>query len=195
MIDPVARKNSQLCKGEVQLDFTVPEKHSYKKGKTARKDEKNKKEEKGGFIKISNKIQKNQVQQQRQNERKENKMINDHELSVSHRWINLASNSAIISNKYSVDSIELVDNNMAYLSLNISRKFILSKEGYLVPEIDEFCSSEQVKNKWGSKFREVDKIMAWLCYDQNCYKNDQGITKEYTVCYEDRFLGLLETEF
>jgi len=33
MTDPIARKNSQLSKGEVELDFTVKEKHSYKKGK------------------------------------------------------------------------------------------------------------------------------------------------------------------
>jgi len=56
------------------------------------------------------------------------------------------------------------------------------------------AAQSEVKNKWGSKFREVDKIMAWLCYDQRIFKNDQGETKEYTVCYEDRFLGLLETE-
>lgn len=53
---------------------------------------------------------------------------------------------------------------------------------------------EQQKNKWGTKFKDVDKLMAWLIYDSKIYKNKEGFTKNYTVCYEDRFLGLVETE-
>lgn len=119
-------------------------------------------------------------------------MINDHENSVSHRWINLTSISEIISNKYQVDSIYLADNNFPFVRLNVSRKFTL-QHGYFVPAVDENQIEEAVKNRWG-KFREVDKLMAWICYDQKIFKNESGNTKEYTVCYEDRFIGLLETE-
>eukprot|EP00356_Strombidium_inclinatum_P008183 CAMPEP_0170487770 /NCGR_PEP_ID=MMETSP0208-20121228/6505_1 /TAXON_ID=197538 /ORGANISM="Strombidium inclinatum, Strain S3" /LENGTH=100 /DNA_ID=CAMNT_0010762157 /DNA_START=2355 /DNA_END=2653 /DNA_ORIENTATION=- len=50
------------------------------------------------------------------------------------------------------------------------------------------------ENKWGTKFKDVDKLMAWLCYDQKVRNQTTGEDKVYTVCYEDRFLGLLETE-
>lgn len=49
-------------------------------------------------------------------------------------------------------------------------------------------------NKWRTKFKEVDKIMAYLCHDQKIHKNQDGSVKEYTVCYEDRFLGMVECE-
>ena len=49
-------------------------------------------------------------------------------------------------------------------------------------------------NRWGKKFRDVDKVMAYLCYDQKVHKHEDGQTKNYTVCYEDRFMGILETE-
>jgi hypothetical protein len=55
MTDPVERKNSLLGKNEMELDFVVPEKHSYKKGKGK------KNEEKGGHQKQSNKIPKNLI--------------------------------------------------------------------------------------------------------------------------------------
>lgn len=154
LTDPVARKNSLLGNGEVELDFTVKEKHSYKKGKKQ-------KQEKGGK---SNKIPKNLIHQQRNQDRQDNKMINDNELSISHRWLCLTSYSKIISNKYQVDSIEAVDQNSPYIKLNVSRRFSLLN-GYFVPEIDHEASTSEIKNKWGTKFREVDKIMAWLCYD------------------------------
>jgi hypothetical protein len=187
LTDPVARKNSLLGKGEVELDFTVKEKNNfYNNNKKGKKQ----KQEKGGK---SNKIPKNLIHQQRNQERQDNKLINDNELSISHRWISLTSSRVIISNKFQVDSVSSVDQHFPYIRLNVSRRFTLTN-GYFVPEVDHLAAASEVKNKWGSKFREVDKIMAWLCYDQKVFKNDEGETKEYTVCYLDRFLGLLETE-
>ena len=50
-------------------------------------------------------------------------------------------------------------------------------------------------NTWSQKkFTDVYKLMSFLCYEQNIYKNSDGSTKNYTVCYEDRFMGTLETE-
>ena len=50
-------------------------------------------------------------------------------------------------------------------------------------------------NKWGTKFIDVDKIMAYLCYDRQVYPlNADGSEKNYTVVYEDRFMGNIETE-
>ena len=36
--------------------------------------------------------------------------------------------------------------------------------------------------------------MAYLCHDQKINKNTDGSTKIYTVCYEDQYLGVVETE-
>ena len=36
--------------------------------------------------------------------------------------------------------------------------------------------------------------MAYLVYDQKIHKNPDGTEKNYTVCYEDRFLGMIECE-
>jgi len=100
-------------------------------------------------------------------------MINDQELSVKHRWMNLCEKrgeSTVVPNRYVVDSIDGIDTCQSTLHLNVSRKFKAIgskyKETYFVPEEDE--SSEQnksKKNKWGTKFTDVYKLMAWLCYE------------------------------
>ena len=64
-----------------------------------------------------------------------------------------------------------------------------------MPQADDNSTGEEkVKNKWGTKFRDVDKIMAYLCYDQKVHSSSNGQQKNYTVCYEDRFSGMVETE-
>ena len=51
------------------------------------------------------------------------------------------------------------------------------------------------ENKWDQKkFKDVQKTMAFLCYDQKMHKNPDGSDKVYTVCYEDRFMGIIETD-
>ena len=61
--------------------------------------------------------------------REENKMINDKEKSVEHRWINLStikgtSDDDNILCNYSVESFECFDNINLQLIINVSRKFI-----------------------------------------------------------------------
>lgn len=66
---------------------------------------------------------------------------------------------------------------------------------YFAPEVDDFEEAKKVENKWSQKrFVDVYKLMSFLCFEQNIYKNSDGSTKNYTVCYEDRFLGIIETE-
>lgn len=70
-------------------------------------------------------------------------MINDHELSVKHRWINLCEKrgeSTVVPNRFAVESLDSVDINGMTLILNVSRKFraIGDKNTYLAPETDEF---------------------------------------------------------
>lgn len=124
----------------------------------------------------------------------------------------------IIPNKYCVDSFERVGARSRMLYLNCTRKFVpigTPYKRYFAPmedsDEDKKSSSSKVidgpseksklsdektdaQNKWGTKFRDVDKIMAWLCYEQKIYKKKDGKPKNYTVCYEDRFLGIVETE-
>jgi len=137
-------------------------------------------------------------------------MLNDQENSVKHRWINLTEkrvDSTIIPSKYQVESLRMVDFNR-HLILNVSRKFVPigpKSNQYFVAVNDEDCDEgsdatggpNKVKgkvNRWGTKFKDVTKTMAWLCYDRKIHKNEDGTQKIYTVCYEDRFMGILETE-
>ena len=63
----------------------------------------------------------------RAHKREENKMINDVELSVVHRWISLTQkrgDQTCIPSKYQIDSIMLMDQNSLNLFLNVSRKFV-----------------------------------------------------------------------
>jgi len=183
MMDPVERKNSDITRKISMEEDTEDSKNFYKKkGKT-------------------NKIPKNQIKQQRAEKRDDNKKINDHELSVKHRWINLCEKrgeSTVVPNRFVVESLDCVDINSSCLHLNVSRKFKTvgeDKNQYFAPEIDDVEDKKEVQNKWSQKrFVDVYKLMSWLCFEQNIYKNEDGSFKNYTVCYEDRFLGVLETE-
>ena len=102
----------------------------------------------------------------------------------------------IVPHKYQIDALEGTDPNANLLYVNVSRKYVaIGSKGlkYFAPSELEETEEKEAVNKWG-KFREVDKVMAYLCYDQKTHKNEDGTEKEYTVCYEDRFLGILETE-
>lgn len=125
-------------------------------------------------------------------------MINDVELSVEHRWISLTQkrgDQTCIPSKYQIDSIMLMDQNSLNLFLNVSRKFVPIGSKYLAPALDDDTVEQKTheKNKWGTKFRDVDRVMAWLCFDAKVNK-DEGEMKDYRVVYEDRFHGVVETE-
>ena len=127
-------------------------------------------------------------------DREENKMVNDQELSMKHRWFGLNSK---LPNKFAIDSLLQLDPSSLNLYLNVSRKFIpigTFKKYFVMAAEDHKEVDKKIVNKWGQKFREVDKVMAWLCYDMEIYKNEDGSKKNYTVCYMDRFLGIIETE-
>lgn len=51
-------------------------------------------------------------------------------------------------------------------------------------------SMDENANRWSSKFRDINKTMAWIIYRQRV----ENCQKQYTVCYVDRFLGIVETE-
>ena len=78
------------------------------------------------------------------------------------------------------------------LYLEVSRKFTAKKDGRFVPAqpADTTDPSAEEKNRWGNRFMDVDKLMASICYQLKNEKKDSV----YTVCYEDRFLGIVETE-
>lgn len=81
----------------------------------------------------------------------------------------------------------------------MSRKFrpVCTSDGkYFIPYYEEDNERFSVnENKWENrKFKDVSRIMAFLVHDQKTYKNPDGSDKEYTVCYIDRFMGILETE-
>ena len=111
---------------------------------------------------------------------------------IEHRWIliNQRREQPIIPGKLSIESFLTVDEN---LYLNVSRKFKKTEGDYYVPDMSEFddVQIESKVNKWGTKFKEVERIMAFLCYDLKVHA-DQN--KVYTVCYKDRFKGIMETE-
>ena len=92
----------------------------------------------------------------------------------------------------------LMDSNSVDLFLNISRKFVPIGSKYLAPLPDDNDSTELSEssevNKWGTKFKDIDRIMAWLCYDSKVHKDENGAMKNYKVAYEDRFYGIVETE-
>uniref|UniRef100_A0A7S3CVF1 MJ1316 RNA cyclic group end recognition domain-containing protein n=1 Tax=Strombidium rassoulzadegani TaxID=1082188 RepID=A0A7S3CVF1_9SPIT len=175
---------------------------------------------------IEKRLKHNDKEMKRKNQqgREENKMVNDQELSVKHRWINLCQlrggNQTIVSNQLLVESICLVDALTLTIFITASRKFIAtgpSYNRYFAPAQEEALISKpsdlmgspeeggqhnkvivsedgsSVVNKWG-KFKDVDKVMAFLCYDMKVHKGSQKNEKVYTVCYLDRFLGTLETE-
>lgn len=125
---------------------------------------------------------KNQMKAQRAQDREDNKLVNEQELSQKHRWINLTEkrgDQTCIPFKFKVDSILLPDQKSLNLYLNVSRKFIpigtkFNETKYFVPSVDDDENVTETKNKWGTKFRDVDKVMAWLCYDQKVHQNEQG---------------------
>lgn len=136
-------------------------------------------------------------------DRDENKWLQEKELSVKHRWMVMTEKreqtDQVIPSSIQVDSLEGMDWNTLKLYVNVSQKFVPvgrpTQPHSFVPAIGNAASEAQKKtNKWGTKFKEVDKLMASLIYDQKITKSDDGSQKVYTVCYEDRFLGLLETE-
>ena len=70
-------------------------------------------------------------------------MIKDNDLDMVHRWVNFvksgeskktSTNSSVIPNRFSVDSLGLIDNSKVSmaLTLTVSNKFI-SKKHYFVP--------------------------------------------------------------
>ena len=128
-------------------------------------------------------------------------MVNEKEKEVGQRWLNLTAKrgqtQVIVPFKFQIESLLGMDGFMSTLYVNVSRRFVaIGKVGakYFVPSTSLQNEGEAAKqNKWG-KFKEVDKIMAFLCYDQTIHLNENGSHKDYTVCYEDRFLGLIETE-
>jgi uncharacterized protein (UPF0248 family) len=148
------------------------------------------------------KAKKDAVNKQRFENREDSKMVNELEKSVRHRWVNLTlkrgETQVVVPHRYQIDSLQGMDAISNILYVNVSRKFVpVGKQGaqYLAPadEQHEEVSTERV-NRWGAKFKEVDKLMAYLCYDQKTHKNPDGSMKDYTVCYEDRFLGIIECE-
>lgn len=136
-MDPVEKKNHDITrKLSMEDDNQDQGKNFYKKkGKT-------------------NKIPKNQIKQQRAEKRDDNKKINDHELSVKHRWINLCEKrgeSTVVPNRFVVESLDCIDINSSYLHLNVSRKFKTVGPGnnqYFAPEVDEIVDKKKVQNKW-----------------------------------------------
>ena len=118
---------------------------------------------------------------ERQIGREENKMVNDNELSIKHRWINLAGkrgDNTIVPARFSLESLYLIDVRSMTLILNVSRKFVpvgTSYKHYFIPQEDvEDTNSLNTKtfnkNKWDQKkFKDVGKTMAFLCYDQKTF--------------------------
>ena len=105
----------------------------------------------------------------------------------------------MVPNKYSIESLELIDSKSLNLIINISRKFRAvgtSYKHYFIPYSEEDDATMTFnENKWDQKkFKDVQKTMAFLCYDQKMHKNPDGSDKVYTVCYEDRFMGIIETD-
>lgn len=141
-------------------------------------------------------------------DRENNRKLNDIENNIQHRWINLVEkrgDQTIIPHKFQIESLHTVDHKY-YLILNVSRKFVpigTKHNKYFVALDDQDDDSVESGrpnkvggqvNKWGKKFRDVERAMAYLCYDRKIFQNEDGSQKEYTVVYEDRFMGNLETE-
>lgn len=129
-------------------------------------------------------------------------MLNEQELQVKHRWINLKEKrdeQTIIPHRFVIESIDTIDSKSRSLVISVSRKFrpVCTSDGkYFIPHYEEDNERFSVnENKWDNKkFKDVSRIMAFLVHDQKTYKNPDGSDKEYTVCYLDRFMGILETE-
>ena len=84
------------------------------------------------------------------------------------------------------------------LYLNVTRKHIpigSKHEAFITQNINLESQEKEEVNKWRVNFKEVTKAMAYLCYDAKVHpKTTDGKIKNYTVCYEDRFHGVVETE-
>ena len=74
----------------------------------------------------------------------------------------------------------MMDQNSLNLFLNVSRKFVPIGSKYLAPIPDDNTDhADKEVNKWGKKFKDVDKVMAWLCYDAKVHPKKDGVTKDY----------------
>ena len=111
-------------------------------------------------------------------------MINQSERSVEHRWFELTlkrgEGQTVVPSRFVVDSIHGYDHNTLSILLNVSRKFVpIGSRGYLAPSEndDSMIADGTPPNKWGRKFKDVDKLMAFLCYEMNIHKNKDGTTR------------------
>ena len=133
---------------------------------------------------VSKRMKQNQQKDyaQKIQNRDDNKMVQEHEKSVKHRWINLTEKrgqgQTIIPHKFTVESIDSIS---SFLTLNVSRKFVpigtpykryfvaadagIDLDGAEETKASEKDGAGERVNTWGTKFREVDKLMAYLCYD------------------------------
>eukprot|EP00347_Sterkiella_histriomuscorum_P002508 403367880 len=108
--------------------------------------------------------------------REEYKKEIDKEKSLKHRWLDFTHtfNQQAFGKNFQIERLSL--GNKSFVAI-CTYKF---KQG----------NTRLVNNhKEGMKFQGADKIIKRLAYLQK-----QNQDKKYTICYEDRFLGLIETD-
>jgi hypothetical protein len=103
--------------------------------------------------------------------REEQKSINDKEKSVKCRWLNIthAFSQNAFGKNYIVESITVGNKSIAATC------------------IYKFDRTPKVVNTY-KKGMHSEKILKRLAFECSIYD------VKYTVCYEDRFLGILETD-
>lgn len=109
-----------------------------------------------------------------ENQREENKKQKDKDKLLPHRWI----------------SFQNVFDQKCFGQLYQPLQFSFgNKQHSCTCILKKAQVVKQNKYKDGKKFPGADKIIMFLHFDSKLYAH-----KNYTVCYEDRFLGLCESD-
>ena len=118
--------------------------------------------------------------QELKTQREENKHQNTREQALPHRWVNYtrAFSGEAFGKSFRPESLSFGAKNVIALCCCRFRQG---------PSVAAGGSNRYVKGE--TKFKGGDKVIKRLVYQAQ-----QQPEKRYTVCYEDRYLGLVESE-